>query len=148
MSRRRRDRGAALIEAAIIMPVLILVVIVIMEYGLAFKDYLTVSYLSREGARIGAPAGDDLEADCAVLTGLGKLVTFTSTAPAPMGLPRGRFLLQPALSPRCQRGARSHRLRRRQPVVPDLPGIELGPRRSKQLGHQRRLDRCESDIRA
>jgi Flp pilus assembly protein TadG len=43
MSRRCRDRGAALIEAAIIMPVLILVVVVIMEYGLAFKDYLTVS---------------------------------------------------------------------------------------------------------
>lgn len=75
MSRRRRDRGAALIEAAIIMPVLIMVVVAIMEYGLAFKDYLTVSYLSREGARIGALAGDDIEADCAILTGLGELVT-------------------------------------------------------------------------
>lgn len=57
------------------MPLLLLVVISIMEYGLAFKDYLTVSYLSREGARIGALAGDDSTADCAILTGLGELMT-------------------------------------------------------------------------
>jgi len=75
MSRRARERGATLVEAAIIMPVLLLVVIAIMEYGLAFKDYLTVSYLSREGARIGALAGDDPTADCAILTGLGELMT-------------------------------------------------------------------------
>lgn len=57
------------------MPLLLLVVIAIMEYGLAFKDYLTVSYLSREGARIGALAGDDITADCAILSGIGELVT-------------------------------------------------------------------------
>ncbi len=57
------------------MPLLLLLVIAIMEYGLAFKDYLTVSYLSREGARIGALAGDDMTADCAILVGLGDLVT-------------------------------------------------------------------------
>ncbi|HWB88862.1 MAG TPA: TadE/TadG family type IV pilus assembly protein [Acidimicrobiia bacterium] len=72
---RDKERGATLVEAAVIMPLLLLVVISIMEYGLAFKDYLTVSYLSREGARIGALAGDDLTADCAVLTGLGELIS-------------------------------------------------------------------------
>jgi Flp pilus assembly protein TadG len=63
-----------LVEAAIIMPLLLLVVIAILELGLAFKDYLTVSYLSREGARIGALAGDDMTADCAILSGLGDLI--------------------------------------------------------------------------
>ncbi len=57
------------------MPILLLVVISILEFGMAFKDYLTVSYLSREGARIGALAGDDQTADCAILTGLGDLIT-------------------------------------------------------------------------
>lgn len=73
--RNTRERGATLIEAAIILPLLLLVVISIMELGLAFKDYLTVSYLSREGARIGALAGDDQTADCAILTGLGDLIS-------------------------------------------------------------------------
>jgi len=72
---RKNELGATLIEAAVIMPLLLLVIIGILEYGLAFKDYLTVSYLSREGARIGALAGDDITADCAVLSGLGELVT-------------------------------------------------------------------------
>lgn len=73
--RRESDRGASLIEAAIVVPVLLLVVIGILELGLAFKDYLTVSYLSREGARIGALAGDDPTADCAILSGIGDLAT-------------------------------------------------------------------------
>lgn len=72
---RNRERGATLIEAAVVLPILLLVVLGIIEFGLAFKDYLTVSYLSREGARIGALAGDDAEADCAIVTGLGDLIT-------------------------------------------------------------------------
>ena len=71
----KRERGAALVEAAVVLPILLLVVIAILELGLAFKDYLTVSYLSREGTRIGALAGDDQHADCAILRGIGELAT-------------------------------------------------------------------------
>ncbi len=73
--RKRGDRGATLIEAAMALPIMLLILIAIMELGLAFKDYLTVSYISREGARIGALAGDDPEADCAILRGIGEIVT-------------------------------------------------------------------------
>ncbi len=73
--RRGRDRGATLIEASLVFPILILIVIAILELGMLFKDYLTVSYLSREGARIGALAGDDLDADCAILLGIQNLAT-------------------------------------------------------------------------
>ena len=72
---RRDDSGATLVEASLALPILLLVLIGILELGLAFKDYLTVSYLSKEGARIGALAGDDAEADCAILRGLGGLAT-------------------------------------------------------------------------
>lgn len=64
-----------MVEAAVVLPILLLVVIAILELGLAFKDYLTVSYLSREGTRIGALAGDDQFADCAILRGIGELAT-------------------------------------------------------------------------
>ena len=73
--RDRRDRGATLVEAAVAFPLLLLTLIAILELGMAFKDYLTVSYLSREGARVGALAGNDADADCAILRGLGAIVT-------------------------------------------------------------------------
>jgi hypothetical protein len=52
---------------ALVLPVLMLTLIGIMETGIAFQDYLTVSYVAREGARIGAFLGDDIGADCAVV---------------------------------------------------------------------------------
>jgi Flp pilus assembly protein TadG len=73
--RSLRERGATLVEASLVFPILILIVMGTLEIGLAFKDYLTVSYISREGARIGALAGSDPEADCAVLRGIGELTT-------------------------------------------------------------------------
>jgi len=75
MRRRKGERGATLVEAALVLPVLLLIIVAILELGLAFKDYLTVSYLSREGARIGAFAGNDPDADCAILRGLGEIAT-------------------------------------------------------------------------
>jgi Flp pilus assembly protein TadG len=49
--RDRGERGAALVEAAIILPVVMLIVFGIIEWGLAFKDALTVSSATRAGAR-------------------------------------------------------------------------------------------------
>jgi Flp pilus assembly protein TadG len=72
---RNRQKGATLVEAALVFPILILIVIAILELGMLFRDYLTVSYLSREGARIGALAGDDSEADCAILMGIENLAS-------------------------------------------------------------------------
>jgi Flp pilus assembly protein TadG len=66
-SKRRRQRGASLVEMALVLPVLMLTLIGMMETGLAFQDYLTVAYVSREGARVGAFLGDDIGADCAIV---------------------------------------------------------------------------------
>lgn len=71
----KADRGATLVEAALVFPILILVVMGILELGMLFKDYLTVSYMSREAARIGALAGDDPYADCAILLGIENLAS-------------------------------------------------------------------------
>lgn len=59
-----KDAGAALIEASIILPVLILILIGILEVGGAFHDYLTVSYTTREASRVGSVSGNDIDADC------------------------------------------------------------------------------------
>jgi Flp pilus assembly protein TadG len=60
---------------AIILPTLVLVLISIFEIGLAFRDYLTVSYLTREGARLASSNGKQLNADCITVTNLASNMT-------------------------------------------------------------------------
>ena len=47
----RDERGATMVEAALVLPIVILVVFGIIEFSLAFKDALTVSSATRAGAR-------------------------------------------------------------------------------------------------
>jgi Flp pilus assembly protein TadG len=64
--RRRRaagDRGAALVEAAFITPVFALLLFGILEFGLTFRDYLTVANTSRDSARAASAYGDATYAD-------------------------------------------------------------------------------------
>ena len=68
--RRDRERGATLVEAAISYGVLFLALFAVVEFGLAFKDWLSVSQATREGARAGATFGQDLSADILVLDGV------------------------------------------------------------------------------
>ena len=47
----RRERGAVLVEAALVFPVLFLVIFGIVEYALQFKDSLTLANAARAGVR-------------------------------------------------------------------------------------------------
>lgn len=61
------ERGATLVEMAVIFPLLLLVTISIFEFGMAFKDHLTVTQAVRDGTRMLSAKGDDLDADCAAI---------------------------------------------------------------------------------
>ena len=61
------DRGATIVEAALVYPLLFLAIFAIVEFGFAFKDWLSVSHAAREGARAGATYGDDPAADMLIL---------------------------------------------------------------------------------
>lgn len=56
--RDRVDRGASMVEAGILIPVLILLAIGLSEVGFLVVDYLTVTNAAREGARTGAAAAN------------------------------------------------------------------------------------------
>lgn len=60
---RRDSRGAALVEGAIITPLLLLLVFGTIEFGFIFKDSLTLANASRAGARVESSAGNDPLAD-------------------------------------------------------------------------------------
>jgi len=48
------ENGATSVEFAIILPVLILILFGIFEFGLAYRDYLAITHAAREGARLAA----------------------------------------------------------------------------------------------
>lgn len=56
--RRRRtigdDDGANAVEFALVLPVLVLLLIGIMQFGQAFSAYLAVTHAAREGARLAS----------------------------------------------------------------------------------------------
>jgi hypothetical protein len=56
-----------MVEAAMIFPLMILLTVSILELGLAFKDFLTISFTARDAARVGSLAGNDPEADCDII---------------------------------------------------------------------------------
>ena len=53
-SRIRSERGAELIEFALTLPLLLLLVLGIIEFGFLFQEYEVVTNASREGARLAA----------------------------------------------------------------------------------------------
>jgi hypothetical protein len=79
---RDKERGATLVEAAIVYMLLFLSLFAIIEFGMAFKDWLSVSHGSREGARAGATFGQDPAADILILREVESVMT-------PIGFPAG-----------------------------------------------------------
>jgi len=55
--RGRHERGQSLVEFAVLVPVFMLILIGMLEFGLMFNHDLTLQYASREGARVGAALG-------------------------------------------------------------------------------------------
>ncbi|MFA9399265.1 MAG: TadE/TadG family type IV pilus assembly protein [Clostridiaceae bacterium] len=47
------NKGQALVEFAIILPILMLIVMGIIQFGFMINSYLTIANLSREAARLG-----------------------------------------------------------------------------------------------
>ncbi|HIE21192.1 MAG TPA: pilus assembly protein [Acidimicrobiia bacterium] len=62
-----RERGAALVEFALILTFLLMLSLGAFEYGMAFRDWLSVSAATREGVRVASAAGDTPGADCVIL---------------------------------------------------------------------------------
>lgn len=66
-TRARGERGSVLVEAAFITPVLFFLLFSILEFGMAFRDYLAVANTTRDGARAASIYGNDLTADFDIL---------------------------------------------------------------------------------
>jgi Flp pilus assembly protein TadG len=89
--RANSDRGAAAVEFALLLPLLLLIVFGIIDFGRAINAQITITQAAREGARVMAlPGGTTVESDgnqayqdraITAATGLG-LTASDVTAPA------------------------------------------------------------------
>ncbi len=96
MKRLKKERGAALLEAAITVPIVLLICVGIFEFGRAYQTWQVLTNASREGARLAViPGSTDVAVRARVnqyLTGgglssladskivLNRAVAFTATA--------------------------------------------------------------------
>jgi Flp pilus assembly protein TadG len=71
----RPESGAAIVEMAILLPILIMLVMGIVELGGAFKSYLTTSNAVRDGTRILSARGTDETGDCIAVVKAAEALT-------------------------------------------------------------------------
>lgn len=57
----KNKRGQTLVELALILPLLLLILMGIFEFGRVFNAYLITSHAAREGARVAVVGSDDLQ---------------------------------------------------------------------------------------
>lgn len=62
----KNRKGQSLVETALILPLLLLIVFAIIEFGRIFNAYLIITSASREGARIAAISNNDVEVKNAI----------------------------------------------------------------------------------
>lgn len=92
-TKRRKERGAALVEAAFVTPVFFLLIFGILEMGLLYRDSLTNTNATKEGARAASVNGTNSDADFLILrsvnhgiepiglTNLDMVVVFKASGP-------------------------------------------------------------------
>ncbi len=62
-----RDEGQSLVEFALAVPVFVLLLMGILEFGFLYNNILTVQFASRQGVSVAAQVGGEDGADCAIL---------------------------------------------------------------------------------
>ncbi len=87
------ESGAELIEFAVVLPLMLLILLGIIDFGLLFQRYFVVTNAAREGARVAVlPGYSDADVQTRVaqfLTAGGLTETPTTTVGAPQEIPVG-----------------------------------------------------------
>lgn len=81
------ERGAAVLEFALVLPLLLLLVFAVAEFGRAYYQVITLTHAAREGARVWALGGTTAEAVTATQAAaypLNAITVTTSPCVAPL----------------------------------------------------------------
>ena len=78
-ARVRGDGGAVVVEAAVVLPLLFMLVVGVLEIGSALKSYSGSANAVRAGGRMASVAGNDADADRAILERMAREATGISS---------------------------------------------------------------------
>jgi Flp pilus assembly protein TadG len=67
LHRNGRETGQTLVEFALILPIFLILLMSVVEFGFLFNATLAVNFASRNASLIAAEAGSSVLADCAIL---------------------------------------------------------------------------------
>ena len=70
-----RTTGQSLVEFALTLPIFVLVMMGLIEFGFLYNNILTIQFASRQGASAAALLGSDEDADCAILRAVERSLT-------------------------------------------------------------------------
>jgi hypothetical protein len=72
----RRERGQSMVEFALLLPIFLVVIFIIVDFGVGISRWVIITNSTREGARLGAVCGDG--SSCDPLTDIPIRVASTS----------------------------------------------------------------------
>ena len=82
LRKEKRQRGQAMVEFALVLPLLLIITFIIIDFGFAFSQWVIITNATREGARLGATgksadlvATRTIDASNGTLDGVGDVVT-------------------------------------------------------------------------
>lgn len=78
--RRKEERGQALVEFALLLPLVLLLVVGVVEFSFVWNSRNTVLFASRDGSMLAAEGGNEDGTDCVVLQRIESDVYSPSTA--------------------------------------------------------------------
>jgi Flp pilus assembly protein TadG len=124
-TQRRRCAGTSTVEMALVLPLLLILVFAIGEFGVAFTQWQTLTNAAREGARVGVLfRGPDCNAGAVT----GEIQQTVDTYVAASGLTLGDVALNPAPSGVCGGSGTPLTVNARVPyqfqVLPGLAGLQ------------------------
>jgi Flp pilus assembly protein TadG len=93
-----RERGGTLVEAALVLPILILLIFGLVEFGRAYNAQITLTHAAREGVRVLATTQDQAAAATASIgaaTSLEGALIGVSADPCTAGQPTSVTLTYP-----------------------------------------------------
>jgi hypothetical protein len=64
---RRREAGQGIVEFALIIPLFLILLMAVIEFGFYFNSFLSANYTTKNAALVAAEAGNKGEADCVIL---------------------------------------------------------------------------------
>ena len=71
--RMKRNRGQSMVETALVLPIIILLLVAIIDFGLLFNNYIVLANATREASRKAAVGASDADIELVVKSLTGTL---------------------------------------------------------------------------